>query len=201
MITFKTYTTEASKVGDLVKITSKDLVYEYEKTSDRDFFSDAFDPQGGGGGWDPFESTIAAKEASAWVKKNDSRIGTTIDYFLPKSPGLQKLKLYAPPFSNKYKYGVDDNFPVVGKVRPTERYKFIVDTQTYKALPDDTIASSQYDYSFHAGEGIVTSWIMAIGADQAEVKSKLDAALKKVKVEYVGSETELKYAQKRAVGR
>jgi ethanolamine utilization microcompartment shell protein EutL len=87
------------------------------------------------------------------------------------------------------------------KVRPTERYKFIVDEATYKALPIDTIATSQYDYSFHAGEGIVTSWIMAIGKDQAEVKSKLDDALKKVKVQYVGSETELKYAQKRAVGR
>jgi hypothetical protein len=188
MISFKTYTTEASKVGDLVKITSKDLVYEYEKTSDRDFFSDAFDPQGGAGGYDPFESTVAAKEAEKWVKQNDSAIRRTIDYFLPKSPVLQQLKLDAPPFSNKYKYGIDDNFPVVGKVRPTERYKFIVDAQTYKALPDDTIASSQYDYSFHAGEGIVTSWIMAIGKDQAKVKSKLDAALKKVKVEYVGSD-------------
>ncbi len=201
MITFKTYTTEASKVGDIVKIASKDLVYEYEKTSNRDFFNDAFDPQGGAGGYDPFESTIAATEASAWVKKNDSNIGKTIDYFLPKSPLLQQLKLDAPPFSNKYKYGVDDNFPVVGKVRPTERYKFIVDEATYKALPIDTIATSQYDYSFHAGEGIVTSWIMAIGKNQAEVKSKLDAALTKVKVQYVGSETELKYAQKRAVGR
>jgi len=201
MITFKTYTTEASKVGDIVKIASKDLVYEYEKTSNRDFFSDAFDPQGGAGGYDPFDSTIAAKETSAWVKKNDSNIGTTIDYFLPKSPLLQQLKLDAPSFSNKYKYGVDDNFPVVGKVRPTERYKFIVDEATYKALPIDTIATSQYDYSFHAGEGIVTSWIMAIGKNQAEVKSKLDAALTKVKVQYVGSETELKYAQKDAVGR
>jgi len=201
MITFKTYTTEASKVGDIVKIASKDLVYEYEKTSNRDFFNDAFDPQGGAGGYDPFDSTIAATEASAWVKKNDSNIGTTIDYFLPKSPLLQQLKLDAPSFSNKYKYGVDDNFPVVGKVRPTERYKFIVDEATYKALPIDTIATSQYDYSFHAGEGIVTSWIMAIGKNQAEVKSKLDAALTKVKVQYVGSETELKYAQKRAVGR
>lgn len=201
MITFKTYTTEASKVGDIVKIASKDLVYEYEKTSNRDFFNDAFDPQGGAGGYDPFDSTIAATEASAWVKKNDSNIGTTIDYFLPKSPLLQQLKLDAPSFSNKYKYGVDDNFPVVGKVRPTERYKFIVDEATYKALPIDTIATSQYDYSFHAGEGIVTSWIMAIGKNQAEVKSKLDAALTKVKVQYVGSETELKYAQKDAVGR
>jgi len=201
MITFKTYTTEAYKVGDLVKITPKDLVYEYEKTSDHDFFSYSFDPQDGGGGYNPFDSTIAAKEAKAWAQTNGKKIGETIDYFLPKSPGLQKLKLDAPRFSNKYRYNYTDNFPVVGKVRPTERYKFIVDAQTYKALPNDTIASSQYDYSFHAGEGIVTSWIMAIGADQAEVKSKLDAALKKVKVEYVGSETELKYAQKRAVGR
>jgi hypothetical protein len=201
MITFKTYTTEASKVGDIVTITPKDLVYEYEKTSGHDFFLYSFDPQDGGGGYDPFESTIAAKEANQWVKNNKSSIRTTIDYFLPKSPGLQKLKLDAPPLSNKYKYGIEDNFPVVGKVRPTERYKFIVDEQTYKALPADTIATSQYDYSFHAGEGIVTSWIMAIGKNQAEVKSKLDAALKKVKVEYVGSEIELKYAQKRAVGR
>lgn len=201
MISFKTYTTEASKVGDIVKIASKDLVYEYEKTSNPDFFGDAFDPQGGAGGYDPFDSTIAAKEASSWVKSNKSTIGSNIDYFLPKSPGLQKLKLNAPPFSNKYKYGIDDNFPVVGKVRPTERYKFIVDEQTYKALPADTIATSQYDYSFHGGEGIVTSWIMAVGKDQAEVKNKLDAALTKVKVQYVGSETELKYAQKRAVGR
>jgi len=201
MITFKTYISEASKVGDLVKITSKDLIYEYEKTSDGDFFLYSFDPQDGAGGWDPFDQTIAAKEASSWVKSNKSTIGSNIDYFLPKSPGLQKLKLNAPPFSNKYKYGVDDNFPVVGKVHPIERYKFIVDEQAYEALPKDTIAASEYDYSFHGGEGIVTSWIMAIGKDQGEVKSKLDTALTKVKVQYVGSEIELKYAQKRAVGR
>lgn len=201
MKSFKEYIAESFKVGDVVSITSKDLVYEYEKTSDRDFFSDAFDPQYGGGGWDPFDSTIAAKEASRWVNKNGKHIGQTIDYFLPKSPVLQKLKLDAPPFSNKYNYGVNDNFPVVGKVRPTERYKFIVDEETYKSLPTDTIATSQYDYSFHAGEGIVTSWIMAIGRDQSEVKHKLDAALKKVKVQYVGSEIELKYTQKRVVGR
>jgi len=208
MITFKTYITEASKVGDIVKITAEDLVYDYEKTSVYGglFFDDVFDPQGGGGGWDPFESTVAAKEAEKWVKQNKNAegkriyIGQTFDYFLPKSPDLQKLKINAKN-SREYESAAINLFPVVGKVRPTERYKFIIDEPTYKALPVDTIASSEYDYSFHAGEGNVTSWIMAIGANQAEVKNKLDTAIKKVKAQYVGSQTELKYAQKRAVGR
>jgi hypothetical protein len=113
----------------------------------------------------------------------------------------KKITFSGVVYEIKKSYGVDDNFPVVGKVRPTERYKFIVDEEAYKSLPTDTIATSQYDYSFHVGEGIVTSWIMAIGRDQSEVKHKLDAALKKVKVQYVGSEIELKYTQKRVVGR
>jgi hypothetical protein len=201
MITFKEYLTEGAKVGDIVKITSKNLVYEYTKNSGQGFFEDSFDPQGGAGGWDPFQSSIASKQALAWTKKHQESFGNAIDYFLPKSPTLQRLKLEAQPYSNQYRYSHSDAFPIVGKVRPIERYKFIVDEATYKALPEDTIGTSSYDYSFHAGSGIVASWIMAIGASQSDVKSKLDAALKKVKTQYVGSEMELKYAQKRAVGR
>jgi hypothetical protein len=201
MKSFKQHITEAFKVGDIVKITSKDLVYEYEKNTGNDFFDYSFDPQGGGGGWDPFESSIASKYANSWLRSNGAAFGSSIDYFLPKSPILQKLKLKAKPFSNDYTYSHNDAFPVVGKVRPIERYKFIIDEATYKTLPTDVIGTSQYDYSFHAGDGEVTSWIMAIGKSQADVKSKLDKALKKVKVQYVGSEMELKYAQTAAIGR
>ncbi len=188
-----------SKVGDIVDIPADDLVYEYEKNNNGDFFSDSFDPQEGGGGWDPFDSSIASKKAASWVKENDKSFTGTIDYFLPKSPVLQELKLKARPFTSQYKYGQEDNFPIAGKVRPTEKYKFIIDEATYNALPDDVIATSEYDYSFHAGEGVVSSWIMAIGVSEADVKQKLDNALTKVKTQYVGSAMELKYAQKQAV--
>ena len=42
---------------------------------------------------------------------------------------------------------------------------------------------------------------MAIGKSESDVKSKLKKALGKVKAEYIGNAMELKYAQKRAVGR
>lgn len=207
---FEAYRTvlEGNKVGDIVQVPETDLVYDFEENSKYGFFHDSFDPQEGGGGWDPFESTIAAEETDKWFATNKDykgeklrRDGDMLDYFLPKSPNLSKMRIEAGKFSSDYLNAAIKTYPVVGKVRPTEKYKFIIDEETYRALPEDVIAVSEYDYSFHAGEGNVSSWIMAIGSNEAVVKQKLNAALKKVKSQYVGSEMELKYAQKRAVGR
>lgn len=207
---FEAYKTvlEAQKVGDIVQVPESDLVYDFEENSKFGFFADSFDPQGGAGGWDPFASTIAAKETDKWFDTNKdykgekmSQTESQLDYFLPKSPSLSKMRIEAGKFLSDYRDAAIKTYPVVGKVRPTEKYKFIIDEETYRALPENVIAVSEYDYSFHAGEGNVASWIMAIGSNEADVKQKLNAALKKVKSQYVGSEMELKYAQKRAVGR
>jgi hypothetical protein len=105
--------------------------------------------------------------------------------------------------SEKYKLidEVKETYTHVGVVRPTEKYRLIVDEATYKALPADTIGNTSYDYSFHAGEGTIDSFLMAIGNSESDVKSKLKKGLSKVKAEYIGNAMELKYAQKRAVGR
>ena len=138
-----------------------------------------------------------------------SLFGYMLDIFIPKSKkllGFAKRMIEFPLYQNsseKYKLidAVRETYTHVGIVRTSERYRLIVDEATYKALPDDVIGNTLYDYSFHAGEGVVASFLMAIGNSEADVKSKLKNALSKVKAEYVGSATELKYAQKRAVGR
>lgn len=193
-------------VGDIVKIAASDLIYEYEKVTNFGFFSDSFDPQNGGGGWDPFKDSVIQKETDKWFSSTKDYKGDRLrqsshelDYFLAKTPALAKLRIDNGKWLEDFRKAAINMFPVVGKVRPSEKYRFIIDKRTFDSFPEGTIGSAQYDYSFHAGEGIVASWIMAIGKDKTEVTKLLKTALAKTKSEYVGSEMELKYAQKNAV--
>ena len=202
------------KFGDKIiasSIDASDLYYEAEKIDYRDGnFSNYLDPtEGAGGGTD---GMFIDKQWEKFYRANGLRsslFGYMLDIFIPKSKkllGFAKRMIEFPLYQNsseKYKLidAVRETYTHVGIVRTAERYRLIVDDATYKALPDDVIGNTLYDYSFHAGEGVVASFLMAIGNSEADVKSKLKNALSKVKAEYVGSTTELKYAQKRAVGR
>lgn len=202
------------KFGDMIdasSIDSADLIYEVEKIDVNDGnFSNYLDPTEGGGG--DTGGMLIDKQWEKFYKANGLRstvFGYMLDLFTPKSKTLfdfAKSMIKFPPYKNSSeKYDlidtVKETYTHVGVVRTTESYRLIVDEATYKALPDDVIGNTSYDYSFHGGEGIIASFLMAIGNSEADVKSKLKNALGKVKAEYIGNAMELKYAQKRAVGR
>jgi hypothetical protein len=204
MKTFKEYITEVTiPLKELVIITS----------SNPNEFDDYFEPQGGGGGWDPFEDTIASKKADQFESKNKIKGGYNIHpyhFLLPKSKDAAKIL-------EKYRVNgnitithsngdeilsdLQEKFSTFCLIRPTEKYKLIIDEAAYAALPQNCIGVSEYDYSFHAGEGVVSSWIFAMADSEEAAESLARRALSKVKVEYVGSSTELKFKQKYAVGR
>lgn len=203
------------KFGDMIAasaIDDSDLKYEIQKIDHKyGNFAEYLDPTEGGGGGGG-EELFVDKQWEKFYKANDLRstvFSYMIDLFTPKSKGLFPLAKRMCEFpsykSSSEKYDLIDEvkktFTHVGVVRPTEKYRLIVDEAAYKALPADTIGNTLYDYSFHAGEGTVDSFLMAIGNSEADVKSKLKKALSKVKAEYIGNAMELKYAQKRAVGR
>ena len=203
----------AHKFGDMVAASSiddSDLKIQTQKIDHKyGNFDEYIDPtEGGGGGSELFID----KQWEKFYKANGLRFTVfsyMIDLFTPKSKVLlafaKRMCEFPPHKSSSEKYDLIDEvkktYTYVGVVRPTEKYRLIVDEAAYKALPDDTIGNTSYDYSFHAGEGTVDSFLMAIGDSEADVKSKLKKALSKVKAEYIGNAMELKYAQKRAVGR
>ena len=202
------------KFGDTVpasSINSDNLVYEIDKLDHRQGnFSQYLDPTEGAGG--DAADMLIDKQWEKFYKANDLRstvFGYMLDLFIPKSKTLlafAKRMSEWPPFKNTpEKYDlideVKETYTHVGVVRTTESYRLIVDEAAYKALPQDTIGNTSYDYSFHAGEGVIDSFLMAIGNSESDVKSKLKKGLSKVKAEYIGNAMELKYAQKRAVGR
>jgi hypothetical protein len=204
----------AHKFGDMVtasSINATDLRYETQKIDHKyGNFAEYIDPtEGAGGGTD---GMFIDKQWEKFYKANDLRFtifSYMLDLFTPKSKTLlafSKRMIEWPSYQNnseKYKLidEVKETYTHVGVVRTTEKYRLIVDEATYKALPEDTIGNTSYDYSFHAGEGTIDSFLMAIGNSESDVKTKLKKALGKVKAEYIGNAMELKYAQKRAVGR
>ncbi len=204
----------AHKFGDMISASSIDaaeLIYETQKIDHKHGnFSEYLDPTEGGGG-DTTDMFID-KQWEKFYKANDLRFtvfGYMLDVFTPKSKTLlafAKRMIEWPSYKNPpEKYDlldeVKETYTHVGIVRTTEKYRLIVDEATYKALPAEVIGNTLYDYSFHAGEGAVASFLMAIGNSESDVKAKLKKALGKVKAEYIGNAMELKYAQKRAVGR
>jgi hypothetical protein len=204
----------AHKFGDMVtasSINATELRYETQKIDHKyGNFAEYIDPtEGAGGGTD---GMFIDKQWEKFYKANDLRFTVfsyMLDLFTPKSKtllALSKQMVELPAYqSSPEKYAlideVKETYTHVGVVRPTEKYRFIVDEATWKALPSEVIGNTSYDYSFHAGEGTVDSFLMAIGGSEADVKSKLKKGLSKVKAEYIGNAMELKYAQKGAVGR
>lgn len=204
----------AHKFGDMISASSidaTDLQYETQKIDHKyGNFDEYLDPTEGGGGGTT--GMFIDKQWEKFYKANDLRFTVfsyMLDLFTPKSKTLlafSKRMIEWPSYQNnseKYKLidELKETYTHVGVVRTTEKYRLIVDEATYKALPQDTIGNTSYDYSFHAGEGVIDSFLMAIGNSEADVKAKLKKALGKVKAEYIGNAMELKYAQKRAVGR
>ena len=202
------------KFGDTVaasSIEAGEFTYETQKIDHKyGNFDEYIDPTEGGGGGTT--DMFIDRQWEKFYKANDLRFSVfnyMIDLFTPKSKTLlafSKRMCEFPSYkSSPEKYDLVDEvkktFTHVGVVRTTERYRLIVDEATYRALPQGVIGNTSYDYSFHAGEGTVASFLMAIGDSEGDVKGKLKKALGKVKAEYIGNATELKYAQKRAVGR
>jgi len=202
------------KFGDTVaasSIEAGEFTYATQKIDHKyGNFDEYLDPTEGGGGGT--SGMFVDKQWEKFYKANDLRFTVfsyMLDLFTPKSATLlafSKRMMQFPPYkSSPEKYDLIDEvkatYTHVGVIRTTERYRLIVDESTYKALPQDVIGNTTYDYSFHAGEGTVASFLMAIGDSDSDVKSKLKKALGKVKAEYIGNAMELKYAQKRAVGR
>ena len=204
----------AYKFGDMIAasaIDDSDLIIETQKLDHKwGNFDEYLDPTQGAGGanrdifidvqWEKFRKAHGLRFTV---------FSYMLDLFTPKSKTLlafSKNMCEWPPYTNNAeKYDLIDKvhktFTHVGVVRTTEKYRLIIDEATYKALPEETIGNTSYDYSFHAGEGIIDSFLMAIGKSESDVKSKLKKGLSKTKAEYIGNAMELKYAQKRAVGR
>lgn len=192
-------------------IPSDELVVLTSSNPDR--YEVYFDPQKGAGGWDPFESTIAAKKAEEFSRKykiNRDYYIYPYNFLLPKSEeAMQILEKYREGDIINITYDkskeilsqLRERFPMFCLIRPTEKYRLIIDEDTYNALPQNCIGVSEYDYSFHAGEGTASSWIFAMADSEAAAESLARKALSMVKFEYIGSSTELKFKQKYAVGR
>jgi len=207
---------EAHKPGQMLNassIESKELVFKFHSLDHRDsYFDEYLDPTSGGGGGGS-GITFIEKQLNNFGRSHKIRISIfrdyALDYFIPKSKVLfdiAKRVSALPAYGSSYaKSDILDEakaiYKYMGVVRTTEKYRLIIDESTYKSLPEDTIGNTSYDYSFHGGEGIIASFIMAIGNSESDVKAKLKKALGKVKAEYIGNAMELKYAQKRAVGR
>ena len=206
---------ETHKPGQMLSassIESKDLVFKFHTLDHKNsHFDEYLDPTQGGGGGSGI--TFIEKQLENFARSHKTKTSIfkdyALDYFIPKSKVLldiAKRVSALPPFGSSYaKSDILDEakeiYKYMGVVRTTETYRLIIDEATYKALPEDTIGNTSYDYSFHAGEGVIASFIMAIGKSESDVKAKLKRALGKVKAEYIGNAMELKYAQKRAVGR
>ena len=209
------------KVGEIVyfdSIPADQFIFEFD-TDKQNPFSHILDPTSGGGGQEL--DIKPEKELSKWKKANKD-VTTLPSYvlqlFVPKSKTLQGLarKLTAAkskatnrflmsPAVKREIYEIEDEIneeaKVLGLVRTTERYKIIVDDRVYESLPDGVIGSTEYDYSFHGGEGEIGSWLMSYGANKEDVTNKLKAGLKKAKFQYVGNAMELRYNQRNAIGR
>ncbi len=216
--------TEAKKpkAGDMVPFNSipkEDFVFEME-TGDY-AFGNILDPTDGAGGSQGFEDSIFYKAPDEFKKKHGKdkypsfALDFPLSFWLPKSRELQKLveawgkvpvkdRWNKSPEEKKALRAIEDEMKKYlhfAYARTTEKYKIIVDEEVYNALPNNVIGSTEYDYSFHAGEGKVTGWLMAIGKSRAEALKNVKAGLEKAKYQYVGSEMELRQMQKDAVGR
>ena len=203
------------KLGQMLSASSiepENLVFKIHKLDHKNsYFDEYLDPTEGGGGGSgiTFIENQLTKFGQQHKIKTSIFKDYTLDYFIPKSKVLfdiAKRVSILSPFSSSYAKTdildeAKDVYKYIGAVRTTESYRLIIDETTYKSLPEDIIGNTSYDYSFHGGEGIIASFIMAIGKSESDVKSKLKKALGKVKAEYIGNAMELKYAQKRAVGR
>jgi len=211
----------APKAGDMVPLSSipkKDFVFEMETGADA--FSHILDPTYGAGGSQGFENSIFYKAPREFKEKYGKKypsigLDAPLSFWLPKSKELQKLaQAYGEvpvgnpwlktPVEKRALREIEDEMKKYlnfAYVRTTERYKIIVDEEVYNALPNNVIGSTEYDYSFHAGEGNVAGWLMAIGKSRAEALKNVKAGLQKAKFQYVGSEMELRQMQKSAIGR
>ena len=209
------------KAGDMVPFNSipkNDFVFEIE-TGDY-AFSHILDPTGGGGGSQGFEDSIFYKAPGKFRKKHGDKypslaLDFPLSFWLPKSKELQKLveawgkvpvkdRWNKSPEEKKALRAIEDEMKKYlnfAYVRTTEKYKIIVDDAVYRSLPNNVIGSTEYDYSFHAGEGNVSGWLIGIGKSRAEAMKNVKAGLKKAKFQYVGNAMELKQLQKSAIGR
>lgn len=215
--------TKQLKVGEMVSLSSipkTEFVYEFDRKRNKyeSAFEQYIDPTDGGGGigavGDIFpEKKLSELERSKLVYRDD--LGNyTLSYFLPKNKKLLEIaKKLREIYKKKGARTLSDRdaietlqkeassyATVFGLVRPTEKYKIIVNDAIWKALPSDVIGTTEYDYSFHAGEGVVSSWLMAIGKSESDVKAKLNKGLAKAKFQYVGNAMALRYSQKSAIG-
>lgn len=218
------------KVGDTISFLSlpKDAIkFSFDKSRGKYSppFEHLIDPTDGGGGANGKGDVLPETMLNKWEKENRDVItdifgNYVLSLFIPKNKQLAESAKILTELSKSLRGNlsipdkriVQDKIlaiqetisklaPLFGVLQLTESYKILVSETDFKKLPSDVIGTTAYDYSFHAGEGEVGSWLMTFGKSESEIKSKLMKGLAKVKVQYVGNAMALKYAQKDAIGR
>lgn len=216
------------QIGDVIahsRVPSSEFVIESALIKKNQIpFADVLDPTAGAGGVGV--SSLPEKKLDEFLRKNrlfsDAPLLKyyPLSLFLPKSSDLQKLSQelqrknvasrgFMAPVDRRVLNDEIENleaellkrFGHIAYARTTEKYKILIDDASYAALPQNVIGSTSYDWSFHGGEGIVSSYLLAIGSSASAAKAALTAGLRKVKYQYVGSSMALKYMQRGAIGR
>lgn len=198
----------AIKIADLLNVETS--TFTEWGTSDID---DYFDPTGGGGGQQ--DETLYSAKIDEFAKEQDissSYLATFFDsllhnLFIPKCEVLADIALN-PIFLPRYKRSPEEIqqlkearnkaqelFPYIGIALTPESYRLLVG-ESWDKLPECVIGNTEWDWSFHGGEGTVGSFVAAIGKSDSDVKQKIKAALRVLKAEYVGSSTETKFQQR-----
>lgn len=205
-------TVPAASIADLLTFETSKVHPKYGNfDSNIEYY---FDPTSGGGGEQA--STFCEDKLIQFAKSNGVRPAflelffTDYPYskFIPKTKQLAEIALN-PEFQvprrdmdpeAKMRYSMARQsaakiFPFMGIAATPESYRFLI-KDAWEKLPDGVIGNAEWDYSFHAGEGTVDSFIAALGTSESDVRNKLKSALKVIDAEYVGSSTEAKFQQR-----
>jgi len=214
---WEAYTSSKKKYGDIVPAIEIADLLNVEVSTFTDWgtstIDNYFDPTGGGGGQQ--EQTLYEDKVEEFAKKHNissSYLAAFFDGFLYNS-FIPKCKVLAdivlnPIFLPRYKRSPEEMqqlkearkkagelFPYVGIALSPESYRLLV-SDSWDKLPECVIGNTEWDWSFHGGEGRVESFIAAIGKTEKDVRQKLKAALGVLRAEYVGSSTEAKFQQR-----
>jgi hypothetical protein len=214
---WEAYTSSKKKYGDIVPAIEIADLLNVEVSTFTDWGTSSidhyFDPTSGGGGQQ--EQTLYDAKFSEFAKGHNissSYLATFFEsllhnLFIPKCKILSDIALN-PTFQSRYKRSPEEMqqlkearnkaqelFPYVGIALTPESYRLLVG-DSWDKLPECVIGNTEWDWSFHGGEGRVESFIAAIGKTEKDVRQKLKAALGVLRAEYVGSGTEARFQQR-----
>jgi hypothetical protein len=205
-------TVPATSIADSLTFETSQVDPKYENFDSNVMFY--FDPTEGGGGEQA--TGFSEEKLEQFARSNGvsplflEMFFTTYPYslFIPKTKQLAEIALnpefqvpvrnMTPEIKAQYKTARNSGpgiFPFLGIAATPESYRFLI-KDSWEKLPDGVIGNASWDYSFHAGEGTVDSFIAALGTSESDVRNKLTSALKVIDAEYVGSSTEAKFQQR-----